>query len=174
MNKRTQFLVISGLIAALYAALTYMSAFLGLAYGQVQLRLSEALCVLCAFSPAAIAGLTVGCFLGNFISTLGITDMIIGALATFLAALLGRALSGIKFKGVPLLLPLPFVAVNMVAIGAELAFFAGETASFAVFCVNAALVGIGQAIVCYAIGIPLYVAISRSRLADILNGRDAP
>ena len=80
-------LVIAALIAAAYAALTYVSAAMGLAYGEVQFRLSEALCVLAAFTPAAIPGLTIGCVLGNITSPLGIADIVFGAAATLLSAL---------------------------------------------------------------------------------------
>ena len=69
-------LVTAALIAAAYAALTYVSAAMGLAYGEVQFRLSEALCVLAAFTPAAIPGLTIGCVLGNITSPLGIADIV--------------------------------------------------------------------------------------------------
>ncbi len=168
MSKRTRFLVISGLIAALYAALTYMSAALGLAYGQVQLRLSEALCVLCAFSPAAVTGLTVGCLISNIASSLGLVDMLVGTAATLLAALIARTLSGITLRGLPILLPLPFIVINMVAVGGELAVMS-ERASLAVFALNATTVGIGQVIACYLLGMPLYMLIKSSPLSRILN-----
>ncbi len=172
MTKNTRFLVISGLIAALYAALTYLSAVLGLAYGQVQIRLSEALCVLCAFTPAAVPALAVGCLIGNIASSLGMIDMIVGTAATVASALIGRALRNIKIRGVPILLPLPFVVINMLAIGAETALLAGNDASAALFAVNATLVGAGQTIACYILGIPLYMTISRSSLANILADKN--
>ena len=53
-SNASRTLVTAALIAAAYAALTYVSAAMGLAYGEVQFRLSEALCVLAAFTPAAI------------------------------------------------------------------------------------------------------------------------
>ena len=44
-NQKTlsRFVVTAALIAAAYTALTYISAALGIAYGNVQFRLSEAL-----------------------------------------------------------------------------------------------------------------------------------
>ncbi len=170
MSKRTRFLVISGLIAALYAALTYMSALLGLAYGQVQLRLSEALCMLCAFSPAAVAGLTVGCLIGNIASSLGLIDMIIGTAATLAAALMGRCLRKVKLGGFPVLIPIAFILINALAVGVEITLAtSGSEATFAIFAVNAALIGAGEAIATVALGLPFYAIISRSSLPQILN-----
>lgn len=171
MNKKIRFIVMSGLIASIYVALTYLSAALGLAYGPIQVRLSEALCVMCAFTPTAVPALTVGCLLGNIGSSLGLIDMLVGTAATLIAALLGRYLRNIKVRGVPILLPLPFVVVNMVIIGAEIALLSGE-ASFAMFAFNALTVGIGQLVACYIIGIPLYIIINRSPLAKFLSYKD--
>ena len=173
MNKKLKFLVTAGLIAALYTALTYLSAALGLAYGQIQVRLSEALCVLAAFTPAAIPGLTVGCFIGNLGSTLGVLDWVVGTAATLISALLGRALRNVRFKGLPLLTPLPCVAVNMVMVGAELAMLLAPSGTFwAAFWINALTVGAGQLIACYVIGLPLFAVIDRSPLGKILSDSD--
>lgn len=45
------------MIAALYVVLTYITNLLGLASGTIQVRFSEALCILPVFTPAAIPGL---------------------------------------------------------------------------------------------------------------------
>ena len=87
-NKKTMFIVKSAIIGAIYAGLTYFAAVLNVAYGGIQFRFSEALTILAAFSPAAIPGLTIGCFLGNITSPYGIVDIICGTLATFIAAIL--------------------------------------------------------------------------------------
>lgn len=150
----------AALIAAIYAALTYAAAALGLSYGQIQFRFSEALCVLAAFTPAAVPGLTLGCLLGNLGSTLGPVDWICGTLATLLASLSGYALRNVK--GAMWLVPLPCVVFNALIVGAELAVLFGEGAFLPVFAVNAAWVGVGQAVVCYLLGIPLYLAIERT------------
>ena len=67
-KKTARLTVLTALIAAAYVALTYLSASMGLAFGQIQFRLSEALNILAAFTPAAIPGLTIGCFLSNITS----------------------------------------------------------------------------------------------------------
>ena len=59
-NRRLHFLVQAGMIAAIYAVLTYAAAAANLAYGAVQFRFSEALTVLPVFTPAAIPGLALG------------------------------------------------------------------------------------------------------------------
>ena len=87
-KKRTMFIVESAVIAALYAGLTYAASMLNLAYGSIQFRFSEALTILACLTPAAIPGLTIGCFLGNITSPYGLVDIVCGTLATFLAAVL--------------------------------------------------------------------------------------
>ena len=87
MNNKSKMLAEAGIIAALYVILTEISATLGLASGFIQLRLSEALCVLVIFTPAAIPGLTVGCLLGNVLSGCAVLDVIFGSLATLLGAI---------------------------------------------------------------------------------------
>ena len=79
-NKKlsVRFLTESAVIAALYAAATYLSAAFSLAYGPVQFRLSEALTVLSTLTPAAIPGLTIGCIIGNISSPMGIWDVLFG------------------------------------------------------------------------------------------------
>ena len=83
-KNTTRYLTQAAVIAALYVVLTYVSSAVGLAYGGVQFRLSEALTILPAFTPAAIPGLTIGCVLGNLGSPMGIVDIVCGAGATLL------------------------------------------------------------------------------------------
>ena len=82
--SKVRFLAQGAVIAALYAVLTYLAAAMNLAYGPVQFRFSEALTVLPVFTPAAIPGLALGCFLSNLASPLGIVDWVFGTAATCL------------------------------------------------------------------------------------------
>ena len=66
-NKKVLFIVQAALIAAIYVALTYLSSIAGLASGTIQVRISEALCILPVFTTAAIPGLWLGCFLANML-----------------------------------------------------------------------------------------------------------
>ena len=61
MQKRTSFLAHAAIIAALYAVLTHFQNILlpGSATWAIQMRMSEALCILAFFTPAAAMGLAV-------------------------------------------------------------------------------------------------------------------
>ena len=75
----------SGVIAALYIALTLLLA--PVSFGPVQFRISEMLCVLPAFSAAGVYGVTVGCLLANLLGGAAMPDVVFGTLATLLGAL---------------------------------------------------------------------------------------
>ena len=87
MSKKTRFLTYSALIAALYVALTFISAAMGMASGAIQLRLSEALTVLPVFTPAAVPGLFIGCLTANLLTGAALWDVVFGSVATLLGAL---------------------------------------------------------------------------------------
>ncbi len=164
-NKKIMHLVQGAMIAAVYAAATYASALLGIAYGPIQFRFSEALTVLAVFSPAAVPGLTIGCILGNLSSPFGIWDIVFGSLATLLAALSARKLRKITFKGLPILSIIMPVIFNALIVGAEITLLmpTGE-ASFSAFAVAALEVGAGELAVCLAGGIPVFYALKKSNL----------
>lgn len=162
--KKAYPLVMGALIAALYAALTYAASVLGLAYGPVQFRFSEALTVLAALTPAAIPGLTIGCFLGNLGSPYGMIDIVCGTLATLVAAVLSYATRNVRIKGIPVLAPLFPIISNAVIVGAEIAVYLPEGFTVYGFLINALWVGLGELVVCYAAGIPLLIAIEKTGL----------
>lgn len=87
MKKEVLFITQAGAIAALYVVLTFIANSLGLASGDVQIRFSEALTVLPFFTPAAIPGLFIGCFLSNILCGCIIWDVIFGSLATLIGAI---------------------------------------------------------------------------------------
>ena len=64
-DKKVTFIVQAAVIAALYVVLTFVANALGLASHTIQVRFSEALCILPVFTPAAIPGLWIGCMLAN-------------------------------------------------------------------------------------------------------------
>lgn len=158
---KTRYITTSAVIAALYAGLTYLSAFLGLAYGPVQLRFSEALCILPVFSPCAVAGLTVGCFLANLMSY-NLIDLIFGTFATLTAALLTYLFRKIKTFNIPLLSFVCPVVVNALIVGAEVAFFFTEQNADLLGFVTCALgVALGETVACIGLGIPFYFAVKK-------------
>ena len=112
-NKGLRYIIQGGIIAAVYAALTLITPIFS--YGVGQVRISEALCVLPFFTPAAIPGLFVGCALANLGSPFGIIDIVCGSIASLLAA---YATSKVKNKW---LAPLPSVLLNGLIVGLMLA-----------------------------------------------------
>lgn len=81
------FMAQAAMIAALYIVLTFIANAFGLANYAVQVRFSEALTILPCFTPAAIPGLFIGCFLSNILTGCALPDIIFGSLATLLGAL---------------------------------------------------------------------------------------
>ena len=145
----TRQLATAGIIAAIYAGLTLLLPIPQ--YGAVQLRVSEAMTVLPFLFPEAIPGLAVGCFLANLLGSPYVLDWVFGTLATLLAALWT---SRVKNR---YLAPLPPVICNAVIVGAEIAYFSvldGE-AFLPAFGFNALTVGLGEAIACFVLGLPL-------------------
>ena len=162
MNRKTRNLTHGALIAALYVVLTHMQNFLvpESASMMIQFRVSEAMCVLAFFTPAAIWGLTVGCFLFNlsFAGALPL-DMLVGSLATFLAA--GGMYLTRKWRigSFPLFgLTLPAVT-NAFLVGWELDLYIGGG-----FWLNCGCVAAGEAVVLLTLGTVLYYTISRRNL----------
>ena len=112
MKRKTLFLCYAAIIAAMYVVLTLVSSVFGMSSGVIQCRLSEALCVLPIFTPAAVPGLAVGCLIANLFTPGAMwQDIIFGTLATFLGALGTYLLRKLKFFA-----PLPAVAANTLII----------------------------------------------------------
>ena len=84
-ENKTRNLVFGALIAAIYVVLTM--AFRPISYGPIQFRISEALCVLPFFTPAAIPGVTLGCLISNLLGGAVMMDVIFGSLATLIGAI---------------------------------------------------------------------------------------
>ena len=160
-KKNASFLVTGGLIAALYTIATYISAAMGLAYGGIQFRISEALNILPVFTPAAIPGLIVGCFLGNLGSPFGMLDILLGTLATALSALCGYYTRKFTVFDLPVLSLFFPVLFNAVIIGAEVAFFLPEGISLLGYLISAGQVALGELVICYGLGIPLFLVLKK-------------
>ena len=168
MNKTRRsivYLTQGAVIAAVYAVLTVaMWQFSSL---QIQVRISEAFCVLPLFTNAAVPGLFIGCFVANLIAG-NVPDMIFGSLTTLCAALityfLGRKLKGKLRIGFA---PLPAVLLNAIVVPYILYYgygfqdFLGYTEFLPVIALNTLSVFIGQGIACYGIGVPLTIALDR-------------
>ncbi|WP_290772113.1 QueT transporter family protein [Anaerofustis sp.] len=156
-NVKVKFLTKAAIIAALYIVSTMLIS--PIAFGENQVRVSEALNILVFFTPAAIPGLFVGCILSNLASPFGLIDIAFGSIATLLAAITA---SKIKNK---YLMELPSIIYNGIFVGfvlykmAAIPFVAG----FISVC-------IGQAVSLYVIGLPLLLIIEKNqKLRSLLS-----
>ncbi len=152
---RSKHLTQGGLIAAAYVALTLLSSAVGLASGQVQLRLGESLCLLPCLLPAAVPGLTVGCLLANLLCGSPIWDVLFGTLATLLGALGTRLL-----KDRPRLAVLPPILTNALIIPQVLARAYGLQAALPLLTLTVAL---GQALSCGLLGTVVYNTLNKHK-----------
>lgn len=153
MRRSTvQDLTLAALIAAVYAALTMLLP----AYGEIQLRVSEAMTVLPFLFPAAIPGLAVGCFIVNLFSPYPL-DILFGTLATLLACLMTRHMPN------RWLAPLPPVLCNALIVGAEIAWYAtGFGPGFwTAYAFNIVTVGLAELIACFVLGELLLTVLPR-------------
>ncbi len=185
-NSRTTAIARTGMIAAVYAAATLVAllALQGLAWGPVQFRISEAVCVLALLTPNAIPGLTIGCALANLIAlaingtgALGLLDVVFGSLATCLGALWCW-----KMRGNPKIAVLGPVIANALIVPAYLPLLLQGmgfyTIPFTTIALDGAYIpmylfglvatGIGEALVIYVLGLPLLAALKRSGVAKRL------
>ena len=162
MRKRTRFLAHAAILAALYAVLTHFQNILvpNSASFIIQLRMSEALCVLAFFTPAAAMGLAVGCLIFNltFAAALPL-DFLIGTVATYLAAKVMWWTRTWKVGNYPLFGMLMPALFNALLVGWELSLYIGGG-----FWINALYVAIGEAAVLLTAGTVLYFAIKRRNL----------
>ncbi len=176
---RSAYIAQSGMIAAVYAACTLFVIFAlqGLAWGPVQFRVSEALCVLALFTPAAVPGLTAGCALANLIAmafngkgALGLLDVFFGSAATLVGALICRRFAekpAIALMGpvvanaliVPAYLPIILQGLGFYTIPFTTITLDGVYLAMYLFGVVS--VGIGEAVVVYLLGYPLSRCLAR-------------
>jgi len=168
MTRKTRYLVHAAVIAALYAVLTHLQNLLlpGSATWAIQFRVSEALCVLALFTPAAIPGLGIGCLLFNFTYAQALPlDVLLGSLATLLAAGCMYLTRKLTVRDYPLFAMLMPALFNAFLVGWELTVYIGGG-----FWLNALYVAIGEAAVLLTLGSLLHTAIRRRNLNQRLFG----
>ena len=167
MKQKTKNITYGAMIAAAYVALTYLQNVLvpNSASFAIQFRAAEALCVLALFTPSAIAGLSVGCFIFN-LSYAGALplDAVIGTIATALATWAMYLSRKLTIKGYPLLALLMPSLFNGILVGWELAVYIGGG-----FWLNAFYVAIGELAVLLTLGTALYYALQGSRLRRLFE-----
>lgn len=139
-------------IAAISAVYIVLSAvFAPLSFGPVQVRISEMLTLLPILTPLAVPGVFIGCFISNLIFSGSVLDICLGSIATLIAALMTRWLRNNKYVAAA-----PPVAVNAFIIAYVLKVSLGAPYWLSVF-----TIGVGQAISCYALGIPFITLLAR-------------
>ena len=154
LSKPVRRLVRGALIAAIYAVLCIVLQ--PISFSEIQFRVSEALTVLPILMPEAIPGLFIGCLVSNLIGGAGIMDIIFGSLATLIASLLTYLLR----KQPAWIALLPVVVVNGLIVGWVL-----NLAYGAPLLLSMCTVALGQAVVCYVLGLPL-LHLFRKRIPE--------
>ena len=168
MRRNTRMLTHAALIAALYAALTYLQNLLipGSASWAIQFRASEALCILALFTPAAIPGLSIGCLVFNLSHSGALPlDSLVGTAATVLATATMWFSRKWTVKGFPLFALLMPAVFNAFLVGWELDLYIGGG-----FWLNALYVAIGEAAVLLTLGTALFYAMKARHLDQRLFG----
>lgn len=151
-QTNTAFLSQAAMIAAVYVVLTYV--FAPFSFGEIQVRVAEALTILPLFTPAAVPGLFIGCLTGNILGGAILPDIIFGSTATLLGALFTYQL----FRDRPLLAPLPPIIANTLIVPFVLRFGYGIALPIPFMMLT---VGIGEVLSCGVLGLALYFALRK-------------
>ncbi|HZJ58203.1 MAG TPA: QueT transporter family protein [Clostridia bacterium] len=148
-NKKTRFIVEAAALGAVYAVITILLA--PISYGQIQVRVAEALTILPYFTPSAIPGLFVGCIIANIFQG-NLMDIIFGSLASLAAGFLSRHMPR------SWLVPLPPVIVNGLVIGWVLHVVEGLP-----YWLTVGTITLGQIVACYGLGYPLFLVLQKNK-----------
>ena len=155
MKFNSQKIAVAAMIAAAYAVITILFSFSS--YGLIQYRIAEALTILPAFSSTYVFSIFIGCLVSNLLSPYGWLDILVGSLASLIAAVLTYYIgkSNLKFK--KYLAPIPPVIVNALMVGGLLYYEqASPTLGLAI-----AQVGGGELVCAYGLGVLLYTFIEK-------------
>ena len=150
-DKTPLFLAEAAVIAAIYTVLVLIFSFSS--FGPVQFRIAEALTILPYFTPAAIPGVAIGCFLSAIITGADMLDIIFGSLATFIAAMLSYQLRRNKF-----LVPIPPIVANALIIPWVLKFAYGSAEAVPLMMLT---VGAGEVLAAGVLGMVLLFALDK-------------
>ena len=151
-NKNITFLTQAAMIAAIYVVLTYV--FAPFSFGEIQIRIAEALTILPVFTPAAIPGLFIGCLIGNILGGAILPDIIFGSLATLIGAFFTYTLRKKAF----FLAPLPPIIANTIIVPFVLRFGYGVALPIPFMMLT---VGIGELLSCGIFGLTVYYALRK-------------
>ena len=149
----------AGIIAGLYVAVSFVIA--PLASGAIQIRISEALCMLALILPESIPALFIGCMLSNLITGCAVYDVVFGSLITLISATLSffcaKTIKNTLLKiFVGGLFP---VMLNALFLPLVWQWCYGYTDY--VYALQVLFLVIGQAVSVYGLGTPLFVVIEK-------------
>lgn len=144
----------AAMIAALYVVLTMV--FAPFSFREIQVRVSEALTILPAFTPAAVPGLFIGCLLANLLGGAAVPDVIFGSLATLIGAFFTWKLRNKH----PFLAPVPPILSNMLIIPFVLRYAYGVPMAIPLMMLT---VGFGEVLSCGVLGMLLYYVLKKSQ-----------
>ncbi len=147
---------IGAVIGAMYIIFTLIANMFGLSSGIIQIRISEALCILPCFTPYAIGGVFVGCLISNLITGAAFLDVVFGSIATLIGAIGTYFLRKNKY-----LAAIPPILSNTLIIPFVLSFVYKFEGSIPYFMLT---VGIGEIISCGFLGILLHDFIKKHNL----------
>ena len=159
-QSKVLFMAQAAMIAAIYVVLTMLGA--SFAFGEVQIRFSEALTILPAITPAGIPGVFLGCLISNILGGAILPDIIFGSIATLIGALFTWQLRN-KSK---YLAPVPPIIANALIVPFILKYGYAVPLYYG-YGVNLPIpfmmltVGLGEVISCGVLGMILYTALNK-------------
>ena len=159
-ENKTRNLVYGALIAAIYVVLTMV--FRPISFGPIQFRISEALCILPYFTPAAIPGVFLGCLISNMLGGAVMMDVVFGSLATLIGAVGSWILRKNRY-----LVSVPPILSNTIIIPWVLKFAYGSEDLIWYMMVT---VGIGEVLAIGVLGQILLTALDKHKNAIFGNG----
>ena len=159
-NKKVLFWVQAAMIAAIYVVLIVL--FAPFSFGEIQVRIAEALTILPVFTPAAIPGLFMGCIIGNIFGGSILPDIIFGSLAT----LIGAYFTYLLRKQVKYLAPLPPILSNTLIVPLVLRYAYGINLPIPFLMMT---IGIGEVISCGVLGMIVYAALEKYKYRIFRN-----
>lgn len=149
-KQEVLFMTQAAMIAAIYVVLT--TVFAPISFGEVQIRIAEALTILPIFTPAAVPGLFIGCMIGNILGGAILPDILFGSFATLIGAVLTYMLRNQN----KVLAILPPIAANTIIVPLVLRYAYAIIVPIPLLMVS---VGIGEILSCGVLGLALYFAL---------------
>ena len=153
-TNKIRSIALSAIIAALYAALTVALA--PISFGAFQLRISEGLNLIAFFLPEAIPGLAIGCIIANLLGGGVLADIIVGSLATLLAAYCCNKSRNLLTSGIYAVL------FNTLLVAPIIVYYYMGGGGSEVYLGYMAVFALCEAVSVYVVGVPLALGIKKA------------